>query len=130
MWRRVRVYFVGVGLGCLLVYFFLIRGKGRDFGFWLPENRVIHEISESNMSYHPKATCELACFSLSHDSIPLWIKQCEVNFSQSLTREKPKKYLLQHPSGFCFWIQKDSRLQSQLISVTSCLKKRASCSCS
>lgn len=90
MARRVRVYLFGVILGCVMSYFFLERGE-HDFTFWLPENRVLAEISDS-MMYNPTAKCYLDCYSIDERSIDKLLVDGDVNFGESLTKKAPKIY--------------------------------------
>jgi hypothetical protein len=41
--QRFKFFGIGVGLGCVIVYFLLIRN--RDFPAWLPEDRVLEELA-------------------------------------------------------------------------------------
>ncbi len=90
MARRVRVYLFGVILGCVMSYFFLKRGE-HDFTFWLPENRVLAEISDS-MTYAVVAKCYMECYSIDEKSIEKLLTDGDVNFSESLTKKAPKIY--------------------------------------
>ena len=96
MARNIRVYAFGIILGCLMSYFFLRRGE-HDFTFWLPEQRVLIEISDSTI-YSAKAECELECSSIDKKSIEKLLKDGDVDFSKSSTKDKPKIYYVEGES--------------------------------
>jgi len=96
MARNIRVYAFGIILGCLMSYFFLRRGE-HDFTFWLPEQRVLIEISDST-TYSAKAECELECYSIDKKSIEKVLNDGDVNFSKSSTKDKPKIYYVEGES--------------------------------
>ena len=77
-------------------YFFLRRGE-HDFTFWLPEQRVLIEISDSTI-YSAKAECELECSSIDKKSIEKVLKDGDVAFSKSSTKDKPKIYYVEGES--------------------------------
>ncbi len=94
MWRRVRIYLLGVFLGTLFVYFFLIRGKDRNFSFWFPSNRIIEEIQTKKMNVTPRAFCMLTCMQTDTSNIKPLLKNATIDFSKSLPRNTPKTYYL------------------------------------
>ena len=96
MVRRIRVYVFGIALGCVMSYFFLQRGE-HDFTFWLPEQRVLTEISDS-LTYSPEAECYLECYSIDKKSILKIINDGDVNFGKSATKSKPKIYQVEGES--------------------------------
>ncbi len=115
MARRIRVYLVGVFLGCIMVYVFLIRGKNRDFGFWLPQGRVMEELTTKKLTFNAKATCQFACYQIDASAFQYDLKTADVNFSKSLVHEKPKKYLVEF-NQYNAWIlmYKDSSVVSDI----------------
>lgn len=126
LWRRVRIYLFGLGLGCLLVYFFLIRGKGRDFGFWLPENRIWEEISRKAIDYSDKGKCERSCYGLTEEQVRTSLLKAHVDFDRSLPREKPRKYFLQD-ERYTYWIDIDKNMV-RVQSIVSLANKQV-CAC-
>lgn len=127
IWRRVRIYAFGVGLGCMMVYVFLIRGKNRDFGFWLPENRIIEELTTSKITYSDQATCALACYSIAADSVKTIIQNSNVNYDRSLPRENPRKYYIEG-QNFDTYVQIDRKHNLEILSLLQ--KKQAqACDC-
>lgn len=66
--RRLQTYLFGVLLGCVIVYFTLIKDKDRDLLGWIPANRVKTDILDKQILYSTRAQCELECLNLS-DSV-------------------------------------------------------------
>ena len=79
-----------------MTYFFLRRGE-HDFTFWLPEQRVLTEISDS-LTYSESAECYLECYSIDKRSVLKIIKDGDVNFGKSSTKDKPKIYYVEGES--------------------------------
>ncbi len=44
MLRRLRIYFIGFGLGLIMVYVLFLRHGDRDLDFWTPDQRVLEAI--------------------------------------------------------------------------------------
>jgi len=87
--QRLGYFGFGVGMGCLLVYALLIRD--RDLPAWLPEGRVLEQITSGPMNVAPDVHLGFA------DSLLLdRIQGCEVLFRESVVRDTPcKEYQLQ-----------------------------------
>lgn len=90
--RRLRFYVFGFLLGCVLVYFVLLRGKDRTG--WLPERRVIEKI-DSTLSLTSPMKCLMDCDSISTADLHAIIKGSDVDFGESITQKKPfRMYVL------------------------------------
>lgn len=85
--HRIRVYAVGLLLGCVLVYFTLIKGKNR--GYWLPENRVKEQVQKSKITFSEHAKCIMTCKGISEEETKNVLKNGDVNFRESDTHRKP-----------------------------------------
>lgn len=85
--QRLRLYFIGFLLGCVMVYFMLFRGNDRTY--WLPENRVKEQVNKSTFKYSEHAKCILQCKGISEEEVQEVLKTGEVNFSESDTRGVP-----------------------------------------
>lgn len=83
-YRRLKLFGIGVVLGCVLVYFLLIRGK--DFGFWTPENRVLELLQKSELSFSQVADCQMQCMNVSENEVKEIFKSGSVNFDESNVR--------------------------------------------
>ncbi len=89
---RFKYFGFGVAIGCSLVYFMLI--KDREFPAWLPEDRVIEELTLGSIAIEEGITLPFAD-SLVADRIQL----SEVLFDESNVREKPcREYQLESDS--------------------------------
>lgn len=83
---------IGVGIGCLIVYFTLIRGRNRDFDFWFPGPRVLTELSEKFDENDSTTVCWLNCMQVFPSDLELLWEEASVNFSKSEVREQPQTY--------------------------------------
>lgn len=92
--KRFRLYLVGVLIGSLMVAV-LFRDKVHLFTAWLPENRVIQEITDKKIQPSPLASCQLKCLNLPFEVLRSHLStQTSVEFSQSQTKGNPRTYLL------------------------------------
>tara|TARA_Y100000782_G_scaffold110592_1_gene137280 strand:+ start:24943 stop:25350 length:408 start_codon:yes stop_codon:yes gene_type:complete len=96
MWRRVRIYLIGVALGCLLVWAMLIRDRSDNtFDFWLPGERILTAIQEDSvLVFPPKLKCEYECYGYNSIDWEYFVKNADVDFSKSKTHQEPKIYFL------------------------------------
>jgi hypothetical protein len=85
---RLKFYGFGFALGCIVVYFSLI--KDRDRPSFMPEGRVIEFLEKANIQINDHAKCKLDCYSISYDFInaDFWTT-ADVNFKESATDRKP-----------------------------------------
>jgi hypothetical protein len=79
--HRIRLYAFGFLIGCVLVYFILLRGKNRSY--WLPGNRVKEQLMKGKLLYSEHALCRMKCRSISEEEINEILKNGNVNFSES-----------------------------------------------
>lgn len=73
-------------LGCVLIYFLLLRGKDRTG--WLPERRVIEKI-DSTLTISPSVKCVMDCNTISEKELRVMINGSDVNFGESSPQKKP-----------------------------------------
>lgn len=87
--QRLGYFGFGVGLGCMLVYGLLI--KGRDFPAWLPEGRVLEELAVDSIQIGQGVEITFS------DSILIEkIKKSDVLFRESIVKAEPcREYQLQ-----------------------------------
>ncbi len=85
--QRIRLYLVGFLIGCVLVYFLLLRGVNRTY--WLPANRVKEQVHKSTFTFSEHAKCILACKNISEEEVKEILKSGDVNFSESDTHGVP-----------------------------------------
>lgn len=92
-YRRLRLFGFGVILGCVLVYFLLIRG--RNFSFWTPGNRVLEKLRLSEISYTQNAECMLQCLNVSKKEIRILLDSTgTVDFDSSNVHGKCPIYIV------------------------------------
>lgn len=82
--KRLRLYFIGFIIGCVLVYFMLFRGTDRSY--WLPANRVKEQVRKSQFRYSERVECNMKCRKITHAEVEEILRNGEVNFSESDTR--------------------------------------------
>ncbi len=87
MGKRLRLYGIGFLIGCVIVYFTLLRGVNRTY--WLPANRVKEQVDKSTFKFSEHAKCILACKQITEEEVRDVLKNGEVNFSESDTRGVP-----------------------------------------
>ena len=85
-WKRLRSYFVGVGLGLIIVYFFF---GDRDLNNWTPQSRVLNGIDSAEVNISKRAACQLKCLGLKDEDLKEIKAVARVNFSESNTQKKP-----------------------------------------
>ncbi len=93
--NRLKYYAVGVGFGCLLVYFFF---GNRTCSGWLPANRVKSAIFEFPLNESKHIKCLMEKTNFGYDSLAILVKEGDVNFSQSKVDSSPKIYHISNKS--------------------------------
>jgi hypothetical protein len=121
--RRFRYYLIGVGIGFILV-FFIFRGKGFS---WLPGNRVLIALQESNLFTTPYQDCLMNCYSISKLEVFGLLENGNVNFKKSNTREELKEYLLENDRFSISFIRLNDTV-AQLNQVQGSIRKDCDCS--
>lgn len=85
--KRIRLFFIGFIIGCVLVYFMLFRDSDRSY--WLPDNRVKEQVNKSTFTFSEHAICIMACKQITEEEVRDILKNGDVNFSESDTRGVP-----------------------------------------
>jgi len=80
--QRFAYFGFGTGLGCLLVYFMLL--KDREFPAWLPEDRVLEELT-----MYPIDIAEGIQLPFADSLLPSSIMKSDVLFNESDVRREP-----------------------------------------
>ncbi len=87
---RLKYYLIGFTFGIIAVVFFF----GERGCSWLPGNRVKNSIAEKEIIYGDSIKALLECSNYTNDDIyNLLNSSGDIDFSESKTREKPKKYV-------------------------------------
>jgi len=86
--RRLFIYMIGFGLGCVLVWAMFYRNGDRDS--WLPEGRVLEFLADAEVQISDKLKCELECQNLPETILDstFWAN-AEVDFEKSIKDKKP-----------------------------------------
>ena len=92
LWRRLKFFAIGLGFGCIIVYFtFGNRGCA-----WLPGNRVKNMIGEKEIIVGDSILALMTCNDLNNDAIYELLKSDgNVEFSLSETHSRPKVYYIE-----------------------------------
>lgn len=125
--KRIALYVVGFGIGCLFAYFTLFKGKNR--GYWLPENRVKEKIAKSRLDFSSHVKCLMECNALSEETIMNILKNGNINFQESQTHHTPCPiYIVEGTSAKITCNSCDST--TQIINVEMTTKEDAKpCNC-
>ncbi len=94
MWRKLRVYFIGVGLGLVLTWALVLRNRNtRDLLAWTPNERIMAPLRVENGFNKPEDyVCLLECYGLTSLDMETLLETGKVNLSESMPRETPKLY--------------------------------------
>lgn len=79
--RRIAVFFIGVLIGCVLIYFTLI--KGRDRTYWLPSNRVRNELLSRKLFFPENTLCKMKCAGLDKNQVKEILNTGKIDFGKS-----------------------------------------------
>lgn len=96
--RRLRVYLIGVGLGCILAWALVIRKRSNEMNrymSWTPNGRVLLEIREDNNLILPdNFWCEMECQGFTSEDLRLLKEEGDVDFKASQTKGEHKTYVI------------------------------------
>jgi len=90
IFKRFGFYFLGFGLGLIIVLFFF-QNRGCS---WLPDNRVKNVINERIILCDSITNVKLAALEISKKNILDYISKAEVDFSESQKKGDPKVFKL------------------------------------
>jgi hypothetical protein len=85
--HRIRLYLYGFLIGCVMVYFVLLRGRNRSY--WLPENRVREQLMKGKLVFSEHALCRMNCRDINEAEVNEMLKSGNVNFSESHPHASP-----------------------------------------
>ncbi len=85
--HRIQLFLGGFIIGCVLVYFTLIRGKDRTY--WLPANRLKEQVKKSKVVFSEHAKCIMTCRGISETEINHILQTGDVNFGESDVHNTP-----------------------------------------
>lgn len=90
--QRFQRYFIGVMIGLLLVFVFFGERSCND---WMPNQRVLLRLSETDLIVTKNARCQLDCYSLDNDDILYALENGKVNFKKSDPQAYPLIYVVE-----------------------------------
>lgn len=91
--RRLKLYLIGVLMGCVLVVFFF-NDRLSVLTSWLPNNRVLMRLEMTTNEVQPQAQCMLECAEIDTSDLDVLYSDGDVNFQLSQTRVDPKIYVV------------------------------------
>lgn len=124
--KRLQFYLLGVGLGIVLVYFYL---RNREMDAWLPEGRVLEQVMRNHKEIGPVAACQLDCLQLGPNEIDSLLEDADVDFEKSEPRKEPCPvyHIEKSEAGRIFVMKIEScRDTASLIAIE---QKGSSCPC-
>lgn len=89
--KRLVYYLYGFGIG-IIITFFMFRNRGCE---WTPGNRVLIQLSNSQLLISDSVICVLKANGLDENSIFEVLKTGKVDFSASQTQSNPKRYAVE-----------------------------------
>jgi hypothetical protein len=95
--QRLFRYFIGIFIGCLLVYFMF---PDRDFFGFTPGKVLMKKVREVPLEFSAHGHCKMKCLGLNNDNLQTARKEGEIDFSKSEPQATPKKYHLQFASTY------------------------------
>lgn len=111
---RLKYYLLGFGLGCVVVWATLYRGRDRTS--WLPKGRIVSFLKETKVGFTEKSKCQMECIGLSEDFMDdvFWL-DAGVDLGKSDTHRKPcPEYYI---------ISKTAQNQELLVYIETCEKE-------
>jgi len=86
--RRFLFYFIGFGLGCVMVWAMFYRNADRPA--WLPKGRVLEFLADMKIEVSEPLRCKLACYGVAENFTKksFW-KTAQVHFKESAIKRQP-----------------------------------------
>lgn len=97
MWRRIRIYMFGVGLGLILTWALVLRNRNMaDLLAWTPSERVLNELrADSTLKNPSNLACFLQCNGVNSLAYEQLFSNGNVLFSESTPRGEHKMYRIE-----------------------------------
>ncbi len=89
--KRFLYYFIGFGIGIILTIVIFV---DKDVLGFMPTNRVLKDIQESNIMISPLEKQKLNCLNIDESFIFEMIEEADVNFSSSQTSFSNEKFII------------------------------------
>jgi hypothetical protein len=84
--RRLRLFLIGVVLGSVLMYFYVLKDKNV---YKLPKDVIREKLLHFPMQMSTKAACQIKCYQLDTVLLRKAWKNSSIDFSKSKVNEKP-----------------------------------------
>lgn len=91
--RRLKLFSIGVGIGIILSIFFFYN-KGDAITGWLPEERVLKRLRETERKTTEPAKCQMKCLDITNAQVDSMLTDGDVDFGESDPQAEPKKYVV------------------------------------
>jgi hypothetical protein len=91
--RRFSFYFLGLAIGSILVWNFMIKNRNDLPKIW-PNEKVIDTILNATFTPNNQSFCVLNCIQLSPENLKPFIQNATVEFNKSKPRQYPQIYHL------------------------------------
>lgn len=87
MQKRLRLFFTGVIIGCIFLYF-IIRQRKTEI-FKTPQEIVFEKLDRSAIINSSLADCQIKCIGIDTSGIKEFFKEGDIDFSKSRVHDKP-----------------------------------------
>lgn len=133
MWRRIRIYFIGLILGAILSWALVIRDRNtKELMSWTPNERILADIrNDSNITLPDNFWCLLKCQGFSSIEYNELLINGDVDLSESSPRTYPKIYRIQFDAAQKGTLLIDFELDSINSTITKVSRKEdiKNCNC-
>ncbi|MBI3512207.1 MAG: DUF4258 domain-containing protein [Bacteroidetes bacterium] len=88
--RRIRLYLTGFGFGLIIVWLTFFHNGHRDYGGWLPSNRVMTFLSLiKKIDVDSSLLCKMKCEGFTMDDVKKSFADGKVDFDKSQAQKEP-----------------------------------------
>jgi len=95
--RRLKLYGIGLGLGCLLAWALVWRNHSKGPALW-PAAKIRESIRERIFTADANSLSQLNGLGLNAANLDAWIDSANVRIAKSEPRKEPRIYFLENPS--------------------------------
>lgn len=128
MGKRVRLFIIGVILGSIIMYFFVLKDRNIYLG---PEEVIITKIQEGKPQISDLAKCKMQCYSITPTDIKTLLENADIDFGASDVHGKPcKTYLINNENKLNLLKQVSFKMCDSLIILSDInIESKANCNC-
>ncbi|MEM7161274.1 MAG: hypothetical protein AAF487_02425 [Bacteroidota bacterium] len=95
MLRRFKLFFIGMIMGTIVVIW-AFGDRLNLFTSWLPNERVLLRLQQTEMKQTKKAKCQMDCLGINKTHIDALIQEGDIDFKNSDTQNDPLIYIVNH----------------------------------